>query len=347
MYTMRNTLDEIMQSNVADQVKMLMGKVMFMGCSVLDLLPEEAHSQTLETIHQTFKTPWGMPFPADEIMLAANLAEEVFVEEKWEVRGLWTNETPVFDGTKREVCLFTPKLSDGENRPAVIICPGGAYQTVALVNEGFATAKALAAHGCRPYILRYRVEPTPLPEPQKDLVLAVLHVRANAKTDGINPDNLMIMGFSAGGHLCASTVTRCEEMRQKVLEELEDRFFAELYRGQRAMPDKLCLGYAVTTFEKELCEQLPGICDESERLAYSVPTSVTAEVPKTYLWACEDDDLVSYRHSILMQEALQAAGVPNRCRIFPTGGHGIALGIGTSAEGWLEDMLNYMTHDLA
>ena len=94
----------------------------------------------------------------------------------------------------------------------------------------------------------------------------------------------------------------------------------------------------------ELCF---GICDEAERLAYFVPTSVTAEMPKTYLWACEDDGLVPYQHLILMQEALQAAGVPNRCRIFPTEGHGIALGIGTSAEGWLEDMLDFMVHDLA
>ena len=342
MYTMQNTFNEVMQSKVADQVKMLLGEMMFIGGSVLDLLPEEAHSQTLETIYQTFKTPWGMPFPTNEVMLAANLAEEVFVERKWEIRGLWTNEKPAFGGTKREVCLFTPILADGENRSAVIICPGGGYQTVSLVNEGFGTAKALIAHGYRPYILRYRVQPARLPEPQKDLMLAILHVRANAKADRIDPDNLMIMGFSAGGHLCASTVTRCEEMRQKVAEELEDRSLAELYRSQKAMPDKMCLGYAVTTFEKELCQNLPGICDEAERLTYSVPTNVTAEMPKTYLWACEDDGLVPYQHSILMRDALQAAGVPNRCRIFLPGGHGIALGMGTSAEGWLEDMLDFM-----
>ena len=36
-----------------------------------------------------------------------------------------------------------------------------------------------------------------------------------------------------------------------------------------------------------------------------------------------------------LNEVMQskAAGVPNRCRIFSAVGHGIALGMGTSAEG--------------
>ncbi len=341
MFTMQNTYNEVLQSVNPVQFRLLLGNMLFSDEPVTSLLPEPAYSLTLQEIHDTIRTPWNRPFPADEIMTAANLAAEAFDKTKWEIRGLWSTKMPTFDGSKQSVCLFTPVLPEGGKRPPVIVVPGGGYQTESMVNEGFGLAKALLARGFRPYILHYRT-PSRFPNPQMELMLAILHVRANAEKDGTDPNDLMIMGFSAGGHLCASTATRAEEVKALALQELEDAALVAAYRKEKAMPDKLVLGYAVTTLERELCEGLPGICDDSERLYWSPMRHVTPGLPKTYLWACTDDTLVPYQHATRMDEALRDAGIPTRCRIFPSGGHGIALGIGTSAEGWFEDMLDFM-----
>ena len=47
-------------------------------------------------------------------------------------------------------------------------------------------------------------------------------------------------------------------------------------------------------------------------------------------------------NSSRMAKALENAGVDVMYKTYPTGGHGCATGVGTSAEGWIDEMVKYM-----
>ena len=340
MFDLQNSYADIAGSDVFDTVKMLIGTMMFSDESILTVIPEEMKDKTWQEIADTVKTPWGMAFPSQEIVDAANLSMELFDESKWQIHSLWEGgKKPVFNNTKDDVCLFTPTRTDDVLRPAVILCPGGAYTTISMVSEGFMMAQEFLKRGYQPYILRYRRLPNLFPCPQEDLTLALLHVKANAQRDHIDSDNLMLVGFSAGGHLCASTVTMLDAMKEKVLSELEDASLVSAYRAIDPMPRKMVLGYAVTGSDTSLMEKL---CPDKAQLdLYDSYKHITANTPKAYAWACADDPLVPARNTTQWGEAMESAGLECRYRIFPTGGHGIAAGYGTSAEGWLDDMFEY------
>ncbi len=343
MFTMQNTYREIMTKEMEPRIKTILGTMLFTDSCVTSLIPESAYDCPMQELAGVIKTPWGMPFPADEVVEAANLAQEVFNEGKWEIRGLWDpRQEVVFDNSKRSVCLFTPVMPKDEKRPPVILCPGGAYGTISMVGEGFRMARELTEKGFHPYILRYRLSPVRFPEPQKDLTLAILNVRANSAQDGIDPDNLMIAGFSAGGHLCASALTMIRDLQTQVTKELADKETGRLYGTLKAMPEKMALGYAIGSFEKDYCDCLIEMCEEEEKKTYSPAYHISADFPKTYCFACEDDPLVPSRNTVLLGEACKDAGVSCLYHIFPSGGHGIAAGRGTSAQGWIEEMLDFM-----
>ncbi len=341
MFTLDNTYKDIVECDVYESVTMLIGTMMHNNESILTLIPERHRDKTWREIGEKVKVPWGMGFPAQEVIDAANLSYEIFDESKWEIRSLWNpGQKPVFDNTKSDVCLFTPVMDTEETRPGVIICPGGAYVTLAMVNEGFGIAKEFMARGYCPYVLRYRRMPNLFPAQQEDLTLALLHVYDNAARDGVDPGNIMITGFSAGGHLCSSKVTMLGEMKERVLGELTEDSLRERYKEIYPMPKKMVLGYAVTTSDTSLMEQL--VTDRAELDKYDSYRHVSEGLPRTYAWACEDDPLVPCDNTTQWGEAMDKAGVECRCRLYPTGGHGIAAGYGTSAEGWLEDMFEYM-----
>ena len=123
--------------------------------------------------------------------------------------------------------------------------------------------------------------------------------------------------------------------------ELNNPSKVETYKNINPMPQKMILGYAVTQVDSPLMQQLSPDKEQLER--FSPCKHMSNNLPKTYAWACEDDSLVPYENTLKWGEAMKEAGLDCRCRIFPTGGHGIAAGYGTSAEGWLNDMFEYFS----
>ncbi|GAB3718704.1 hypothetical protein GCM10027592_61870 [Spirosoma flavus] len=92
---------------------------------------------------------------------------------------------------------------------AVIVCPGGGYETLVMKREGFDIAKAFNEMGVAAFVLKYRLpsEKTmidPSIGPLQDAQQAIKTIRQLAAGWNINPKRFGIMGFSAGGHLAAT-----------------------------------------------------------------------------------------------------------------------------------------------
>ena len=89
-------------------------------------------------------------------------------------------------------------------RPAVVICPGGAYEFCS-VREADAPASAFLNMGLQVFILLYSCgEDAGGKQPLTEAAQSVRLVRERADEWWIDPQKILICGFSAGGHLAAS-----------------------------------------------------------------------------------------------------------------------------------------------
>lgn len=84
---------------------------------------------------------------------------------------------------------------------AVLVCAGGAFQFRSDQMEGTPVAQELSRLGCQSFVVDYRLRPYTQEEGALDLARAVRFVRKNADIYGIDPNDIAVMGFSAGGIL--------------------------------------------------------------------------------------------------------------------------------------------------
>lgn len=349
-------------------------------------IQEEHYGDTMAKIKEEDTMEWGQPFLSEALVESANLLE-MAAEKKnfmfvplWEKDGAtagWKEGIPDADLNCEEgVWLFTgnpavdnmafahtageasvpPYPSEAaaqatkdvtEKRPAVILCPGGAYEMLSMYSEGIQLAQRMERDGgYKAFLLNYRIAPNCYPQSQMDLALAVMHVRVHAKEYGIDPERIVVVGSSAGGHLCASEAYLYGELKENILKEWKKRSkkTAAQYEKVTARPDGVALLYPVISFISEYHEgsyrnntkEKPGL-----REKLSVEMHVTADYPSTYAFANEDDGCVPASNTKRLDEALAAAGVPHLCELYPTGDHGVGLAYGCSSRRWSEEMLNF------
>ena len=350
MYSIKNSIGEIQKSMQEHSAELYFS--LLVPEWLIPLVPEELHHCPLEEVEKKVSLPYGLPFIAEVIVDAANIADAIVMEHRYDFIPLWRENTGDYipkagANNKESVFLVTIHEPVSDKRPAVIICPGGGYEMVAMNGEGIQVAEKMEELGYRAFVLNYRVAPNQYPEPHKDVALAIKYVRANAEYFHVDPDNLLLMGFSAGGHLCASGAALYPEIENVLMEELEAEYppLAQKYRCISIRPDQLSLNYPVISFSedyhKESFLNLTG-GREQLRKKLSVEYQVTERYPKTFLWACEDDDVVPISNAKRMYEALKSKGVPCKLVLYPSGGHGCCLAEGTSAEGWVDEMHQFM-----
>ena len=89
-------------------------------------------------------------------------------------------------------------------RPVIVICPGGGYGMVS-DREAEPIAMRFLGAGYHAVILRYSVAPAAhYPTALRQLAWTVAYLREHAAEYHIDPNKVVVAGFSAGGHLAAS-----------------------------------------------------------------------------------------------------------------------------------------------
>lgn len=102
---------------------------------------------------------------------------------------------------------FIPNLEvftvpdDVQPKGAVMICPGGAFMFRSMQNEGYDIADMLTSMGYQCFLVNYRINPYTIQESATDLQRGIRYVKAHADEYRINPENIALVGFSAGGIL--------------------------------------------------------------------------------------------------------------------------------------------------
>lgn len=96
------------------------------------------------------------------------------------------------------------ELYPGQKRPVIVICPGGAYGMTS-DREAEAIAVRFMGMGYHAVVLRYSVAPARYPVALRQLAKTVALLRENSDKWHIEKNKIIVSGFSAGGHLAAST----------------------------------------------------------------------------------------------------------------------------------------------
>lgn len=224
-------------------------------------------------------------------------------------------------GAAKLDCYPSPS---GQAAPAVIICPGGGYSILSDRESGPVAAMFLSCN-INAFVLRYTIDPAPLgTRPLLDLSWAVAQVRLHAAEFLVNPNQIAVCGFSAGGHLAGSLGVFWDS----------DRFFPNSAYQASHKPNALILGYPVITSGKYAHR---GSFDrlfttEEDQNIFSLENQVTKRVPPTFLWHTVQDRDVPVQNSTLFLHALVSHSVPCEMHLFQNGLHGLSLATEEVAE---------------
>lgn len=220
---------------------------------------------------------------------------------------------------------------DEKIRPCMLVVPGGGYCLVS-PTEGEIVANKFYDKGYNAFVLTYTTnilmkEPLKL-QPLKDVSRAIRMIRKNAETYHIDPDKLVICGFSAGGHLSASVCVHYEDIKE------EDKEFSHISNR----PDAAILSYPVITSgpmaHRDSFIALLGKDATNEELEYmSLEKHVTKNTPPCFLWHTATDGLVPPENSYYFADALKKQEVGYALHVFSDGHHGLSLADGVWASG--------------
>ena len=260
----------------------------------------------------------------------------------------------------------SPEIEEGRMRPAMIVCPGGGY-LVTSDREAEPVAMHYLNQGYQTFVLRYSTASTGGCVYQAslfDLCELMKVIREHAEEWHIDKDKIGIIGFSAGGHLCASLAVHWQD------DFIREKFGAE---SEIFRPNAVILAYPVLDFiyQQSACEKDPGVhniqledggslyehmqkankalagdCISKERFKEISPIYyISKKIPPIFIWHTSRDDLVYVGNSLLFAHELEKSGMPFELHIFETGPHGMSLANKNSShsEGLISEDVNKWT----
>ena len=208
-------------------------------------------------------------------------------------------------------------------RPAVIVVPGGGY-AYASKREAEPIAFEFLSLGFHTFILNYLCggeNGAPYPEQLIELASSVDYVRKHAEEFFVNPDEIFVVGFSAGGHLTGNLAVEYATVSEKAGKELDCK------------PTGVGLCYPVITeigHRGSFTNLLYGYSDEAKAellKTLELHKSVTENTPPAFLWAMAKDDAVKVENNVLLYaQACAEKGIDFELHIYPEGFHGSSTG---------------------
>jgi acetyl esterase/lipase len=267
---------------------------------------------------------------------------------------LWKDDNEAYMQTY--ILHNSQEYKTGERRPAVIICPGGAYFK-ATDRESEPVAMRFATLGYNAFVLKYNTyygdkiidrknpppgnENTAYPQPLYDIAQAILTIRENAENWLIDTNKIILCGFSAGGHLVSGMGVHWQ-----------DELFTAKFNvdSELLRPSALILGYPLTDYlvmREGAKSDNPGAVafqeiankivfgktnpSDEELMKLSPVNYVSDKTPPTFLWHTADDESVYVSNSLRFATMLTKYKVPYELHIFESGVHGLSLADETTA----------------
>jgi acetyl esterase/lipase len=244
-------------------------------------------------------------------------------------------------GTPGIYAFTVPKANN--TGTSILICPGGGYERVSYIYNGFTFAKWFNSIGINVFVLIYRLPAqTDLLQrqlaPLQDAQRAMRFIRANAANWGLKTDKVGVFGLSSGGHVASTLGTHFDDVSS-----IKDSLDAVSYR-----PDFMILLSPVITMGKYAHPGSRKLFIGPDSTAamiekYSNELQVTSATPSSFIIHALNDNTVNVRNSLMFYTALLEKKVNASIHIFPQGGHGIRLDDNPgSTDLWLDLLEKWM-----
>ena len=215
------------------------------------------------------------------------------------------------DGKAQMVC-FLPQNPSGK---AVVGIPGGGYSMLSNTHEGTLASDWMNQQGIAYFVVNYRLPDGDRSKPIGDVETAFRIVRDSAKVWAINPHDVGIMGFSAGGHLSSVISTHSPfEVRPD---------FTILFYPVISMDERVSHKWSCRNFLGE-----EGQKDEALVRKFSTNKAVKRHLtPPAIIISASDDRLVPFvTNGLEYYKVMRNAGNDCAMLVYPTGDHGFGFG---------------------
>lgn len=257
-----------------------------------------------------------------------------------EAISLWPDsKTPGFSQEDGPFPRLTYYLPSDEYRTgqSILILPGGGYGLVSSAKEGHRPAQYLASHGIATAVLEYRHAPSRFPIPLFDAQRAMRWIRQRALDNALNPEQIGVLGFSAGGHLAGLLAT---------LEPREEGIVGDSIDKISCCPNFGALIYPVVSFVTDYAHgrSAKNLLGEnfSDTLAasLSLEKTVNESTPPMFIVHEQYDPTCSSEGVLDLYKALTKSGVKATLHLYEGDKHGFGLAAnhpwGKALLGWLD-----------
>lgn len=256
------------------------------------------------------------------LLLAA--AAEAKAQKSFELPVWQSGECVDADCVDARLYCYLPEVANGK---AMVICPGGAYEFLAMDHEGHQFAPLLNKEGMAVFVLKYRMPKGRHEVPFADVAQAMRIVRAHAKEWGIK--KVGIMGSSAGGHLASTLATH--------------------YADSITRPDFQVLLYPVVTMNEKYThkgsrDNLLGKNQTQELVdKYSNELHVPDNAPEAFIVLSSADKVVVPYNSLQYAQALINKNIKTDLHIYEGGYHGFGYNTSyTEHKQWINELLYWL-----
>lgn len=215
------------------------------------------------------------------------------------------------DGKAQMVC-FLPEKPSGK---AIVGVPGGGYSMLSNTHEGTLASGWLNEQGIAYFVVNYRLPDGDRSKPISDVEQGIRIVRDSAQVWGINPHDVGIMGFSAGGHLSSVISTH------SAFDVRPD--FTILFYPVISMDERVSHKWSCRNFLGEEGQKDPELVRD-----FSTDKAVRRHLtPPACIIMASDDRLVPpVTNGVQYYSAMRNAGNECAMYIYPTGDHGFGFG---------------------
>ena len=216
------------------------------------------------------------------------------------------------DDGKAQMVVFLPTSPSGK---AIVGVPGGGYSMLSNTHEGTQWSGWLNQKGIAYFVVNYRLPNGDRTIPMGDVEKGIHIVRDSAAVWGINPHDVGIMGFSAGGHL-ASVISTHSDFAVRPN-------FSILFYPVISMDERVSHKYSCINFLGQEGQKDPKLVHD-----FSTQNAVRRHLtPPAIILMSSDDRLVPpVTNGVAYYSAMRNAGNECAMHIYPTGDHGWGIG---------------------
>ena len=230
------------------------------------------------------------------------------------------------DDGKANMVGYLPEKPTGK---AVVGCPGGGYTGLSMQNEGHDWAEYFNRQGIAYFVLTYRMPKGDRQLPISDAEKAMTTVRDSANVWDINPSDVGIMGFSAGGHLASTISTHSEFAARPNFSIL---FYPVISMNEKESHKGSCFNFLGMEGQKD------GKLVKQYSNQHAVRRHLTP--PAIILTANDDRTVPPVTNGVAYYSAMRRQGNDCALYVYPTGGHGFGY---RSSFTYHQQMLNDLT----